>query len=224
MLQATRGIIFKTVKYSESSIIAKIYTEQSGLQSYMVRGLRSKKSTIRQALFQALTPVELVAYHREKKELQNLKEIKVAYPFVSIPFDIKKSTILLFLNEVLYQVIREEESNPDLFNFIFNAIIKLDKLTENNSVFHLVFLVQLTRFLGFYPFDNFSEQQPNFDLTEGRFTHSTGPDTVIAISPYSNYISSITKIKDADRYVPIPSQHRRKLLEILLNYYRHHVP
>ncbi len=225
MLQTTRGIVFRTVKYSETSIIAKIYTEAFGLQSFMVRGLRNKKSTLRQALFQPLNLVEVVAYHREKKEIQNLKEIKIAYPFINIPFDIRKSTQLLFLNEVLYQVVREEEPNPALFTFLFNAINHLDQIQENVALFHHVFLIQLTQYLGFYPRNNYSESNSHFELTEGAFSSLRGPETLIAEAPFGKYISLLTESGlSSFESLKIPSHDRRRLLEIILNYYRHHIP
>jgi len=225
MLQTTRGIVFRTIKYSESSLIAKIYTEQTGLQSFMVRGLRNKKSNIRQALFQPLMPVELVAYYRETKELQNLKEIKVAYPFKSIPFDIRKSTIVLFLNEVLYQVVREEEANPALFDFLFNSIVDLDMREKNIATYHLLFLMSLTRHLGFFPINNYDDRTPNFDLMEGRFSAITGPATVVAIPPFSRHISDLITFDMSDvSSFDLPVAHRAAVLEIMLNFYRHHVP
>ena len=225
MLQTTRGIVFRTIKYSDTSLIAKIYTEKSGMQSFMVRGLRNKKSNIRKALFQPLMPVELVIHFREKNELQNLKEIKAIYPFNSIPFDIRKSTILMFLNEVLYQVVREEEANPDLFTFLIDAVIRLDMLEKSTSSFHLLFLMALTKFLGFFPVNNYSEQNPNFNLMEGRFSGISGPETVVVVEPYSRLISElITSDIFEETFLVLPPAQRNGILDILVNYYRHHVP
>lgn len=225
MLQTTRGIVFRTIKYAESSIIAKIYTETFGLQSFMVRGLRNKKSTLRQALFQPLNLVELVAYHRANKEIQNLKEIKVIYPFKSIPFDIRKSTQLLFINEVLNQVLREEENNSPLFEFLVNSISHLDQMEQNIGLFHKVFLIQLTQYLGFFPRDNYAEDYPYFILEEGSFSNLDGPASIVSEKPFGQYISWLIQTKVADAYqIKIPGKDRSRLLEIILDYYRYHIP
>jgi DNA repair protein RecO (recombination protein O) len=225
MLQSTRGIVLRTVKYSESSIIAKIYTEAFGMQTYMVRGIRSKKSNLKQALFQPLNLLEIIAYHRENKEIQNLKEIKIAHPFITIPIDIRKSTQLLFINEVLYQVVREEEPNPALFSFLFDSIIHLDSMDKNIAFFHQVFLIQLTQYLGFFPRNNHTDVTPNFELTEGTFSALEGPESLITREPFGKYLALLihTPVSDAQQ-IDIPSRDRRKLLEIILDYYRYHIP
>ena len=225
MLETTRGIVFHHVRYSDSSIIAKIYTEQFGLQSYLVRGLRNRRSDTKRALFQHLNLLEMVVSHRGNKELQQLKELHISYPFNSIPFDIRKSAIALFLNEVLYQVIREEEPNPALFEFLFRSITILDHLDSNIASFHLTFLLQLSRFLGFFPKNNYSGSESFFDLIEGRFTNLIGPEDLIAGEPFSGYLSALTNFQGNYQFgLQISQTHRPELLKIILNYYKHHVP
>jgi DNA repair protein RecO (recombination protein O) len=225
MLETTRGIVFHHVRYSDSSIIAKIYTEQFGLQSYLVRGIRSRRSDTKKALFQHLNLLEMVVSHRGNKELQHLKELHISYPFNSIPFDIRKSAIALFLNEVLYQVIREEEPNPALFEFLFRSITILDQLDSNIASFHLTFLLQLSRFLGFFPKNNYSGSESFFDLAEGRFTNLNGPADRVAGEPFSGYLSVLTNFQgDYQGGVFFNQTHRPELLKIILRYYKYHVP
>lgn len=225
MLQSTRGIVFHQIKYSETSIIAKIYTEQFGLQSFMVRGARKKHAKIKASQLQHLALVDLEIIRKESKDLHIIKELKIRFPFQSIPLDIRKSTILIFLNEVLYKVIKEEESNPELFEYIQNAILILDLKTSHFSTIHFLFLIHLTRFLGFFPKNNYSESNPNFDLEEGLFNNSMGPDSLIALEPYSTYISTMcdTSFEKIDE-LQIKSAHKNKLLEIILNFYKLHLP
>jgi DNA repair protein RecO (recombination protein O) len=225
MLETTRGIVFHHIRYSDSSIIAKIYTEQFGLQSYLVRGLRNRRSDTKKALFQHLNLLDMVVSHRGNKELQHLKEIHISYPFNTIPFDIRKSAIALFLNEVLYQVIREEEPNQGLFEFLFDSIIILDHPDLHIASFHLIFLMQLSRFLGFFPKNNYSPSESFFDLAEGRFTNVKGPADLIAGEPFSGYVSVLTNFEgDYQGGVHINQSHRPELLKIILNYYKHHIP
>jgi DNA repair protein RecO (recombination protein O) len=223
MLHHTRGIVFQQIKYSETSIIAKIYTELFGLQSYLIKGIRSKRSTVKPALLQHLTLVDLIAYHKEKKDLQHLKEIKIDYPLKTNHTDIKKSSIIVFLNEILHKVIREEEANQPLFEFIYQSVKKLDSMENSVSNFHLVFLIHLTKYLGFFPKKNYSNQNKYFNLQEGIFTSIQG-DLLIK-EPFSSYLFTLTysQIENPEKFL-IQSQHRNDLLDIILKYYQLHIP
>lgn len=225
MLHNTPGIVLHQVKYSESSVIAKIYTELFGLQSYMIRGIHSKKSKIKSALLQHLTLVDLVVYHKAKNNIHNIREIKIAYPFQSIPYNIHKSSIAVFINEILYHVIKEEEANDDLFKFLFNAIQILDLKESNFTAFHYLFLIQLSKYLGFFPKTNYSVKNSNFDLEDGKFTNQKGPENLYIPPPYSTYISdlSLHSFENLEN-IKISATHRNQLIEILLNYYRLHLP
>jgi len=194
MLHSTRGIVFHQIKYAESSIIVKIYTELFGLQSYIVRGIRSKKSRIKPGLFQHLSLVDLVVYHKEKKDIQEIKEIKINRPFKSIPNDIRKGTIIIFINEILSKVIREQEANEPLFDFIYRTVEQIDLMEKSIGQSHLLFMVELTRFLGFAPINNFSQENSVFDLMDGKFTNrSDHPDYFVEM-PQSNVLSKLIKL------------------------------
>jgi len=223
MLHNTRGIIFHQVKYSETSIIAKIYTELFGLQSYLIKGIRNKKSAIKPALLQQLTLVDLVVYHKESKNIQHLKEIKIGYPFKTIHTDIRKSSIIIFLNEILYKVIREEEANPSLFKFLYSSIQSLDLMEKSISDFHLIFLIQLTKYLGFFPKNNYSAQNSFFDLQEGVFTNTK--ESINPGEPFSKYLSELTNttLQNVDSLAINPI-HRNELMDIVLRYYQLHMP
>lgn len=225
MLQSTRGIVFHQIKYSETSIIVKIYTEKYGLKSYLVRGARKKKAKIKASQLQHLALIELESYQKGSNDLQYIRELKTLFPFQSIPVDIRKSSIVIFLNEVLYKVIREEEPNPELFEYIFNAIQILDMKDSYFSMIHLLFLIQLSRFLGFFPKNNYSTTNPNFDLQEGEFNNAVGLESMIAMEPYSKYISALcnTSFENLED-LQIHSLHKNQLLEIILNFYKLHLP
>lgn len=151
MLQKTRGIVLNYLKYGESSIIVRIYTESYGLQSYIVNGVRSAKSKNKIALFQPLTLLDMVVYHREQSDLQRIKELKCEEPFRSVPFEFRKSGIALFMTEVLVKSVKQEEQNESLFEFLHHSIMLLDHLQHNYSNFHLQFLLKLSVYLGFGP-------------------------------------------------------------------------
>jgi DNA repair protein RecO (recombination protein O) len=151
MIQKTRGIVFRFTKYGETSIIVSIFTEVFGLQSYIVNGVRSKTAKNKIALYQPLTLLELVVYHRPNANLERIKEIQCFHPYQSLTSDIKKSTIAIFINELLNKTVKEESHVQDLFEFLAESLIAIDGLKENIEDAHLVFMIKLSRYLGFGP-------------------------------------------------------------------------
>ncbi|MCF0038528.1 DNA repair protein RecO [Dyadobacter fanqingshengii] len=151
MLHKTRGIALSYIRYRESSIIAKIYTEAFGIQTYIVNGVRSSKSrNNRIALFQPLTLLDMVVYHKNKEDtMHRISEMKCYQPFQSLPYDVVKSSLALFVTEMLGKTLKEEESNPLLFQFIEESVVYLDEAESAFENFHIHFLVQLASFLGF---------------------------------------------------------------------------
>jgi len=151
MLHKTRGVALSYIRYRESSIIAKIYTEAFGIQSYIVNGVRSSASkTNKIALFQPLTLLDLVVYHKDKQDtVHRISEIKCYHPFASLPYQVTKSSLALFVTEILGKTLREEEANESLFEFIEQSVLYLDDAETGYENFHIQFLLQLASFLGF---------------------------------------------------------------------------
>lgn len=222
----TRGIVFHQTKYSDTSLVVRILTEESGLRSYIIKGARSSKARIRASLFQPLNLLELVASHKEKSDLQHVKEAHLAYSYHSIPEDIRKTSILLFLNELLYKSIQEEAINPELFTFIYEKMILLDNWQANPANFHVAFALHLTHYLGFFPQGKYTGQEMVFDLTEGHMT-------VTEPLPAENFISGQacswfsrfleTSVEESDS-LAVPALVRAELLEKILVYYHLHLP
>mgnify|MGYP003592803638 CR=1 FL=1 len=169
MLSRTRAIVLKTTKYSDTSVILKLYTELHGLRSYIVSGVHGKKS--KAALLLPLSLLDVVANHTEKAKLIRPKELSLAHPLQSVHSDIQKSSLLLFLNEVIYKSIKEEEANEQLFSFLFDSILWLEHSPESIANFHLKFLLTFSQHLGFYPHESYSENSPWFNLQEGVFSN-----------------------------------------------------
>lgn len=151
MLFKTRGIVLNYIKYKESSIIAKIYTEEFGLQSYIENGVRSPKSHGKIALFQPLTLLDLVVYNNKTKDIQRISELKCSRPFYNIPTDIKKSALAIFVSEVLNLSLKEHSENNQMFDFLFDSLNFLEDHEEQIENFHLFFLLNLSAYLGFEP-------------------------------------------------------------------------
>jgi DNA repair protein RecO (recombination protein O) len=153
MLIKTRAIVLHHVKYGESSLIVTVYTERYGRMTCMVSGIRSKKTHLSLPFFQPLTLLEAEIYYKSNREIHRLKELSCPFHYTSIPFSITKSTISLFLAELLWLTLREEEANEELFNFLFHAFQLLDSKDEGVVNFHLLFLIHYSRYLGIFPAD-----------------------------------------------------------------------
>ncbi|CAM1334468.1 DNA repair protein RecO [Tenacibaculum aestuariivivum] len=167
-LITTKAIVISVIKYGDTSLIVKCFTLEEGIRSYMIRGvLKSKKGKLKKAYFQPLNQLLIEASHNNKNALNSIREAQVINPYEHIYTSVVKQTIVLFLSEILSSIIKEEEKNEVLYEYIETALIWLD--THNQIAnFHLLFLLNLSRFLGFYP-DVSESHKAAFNLLEGRF-------------------------------------------------------
>lgn len=205
MLHKTKGIVFRFTKYGETSIIVTLFTELFGLQSYIVNGVRSKSSKTKIALFQPLTLLELIVYHREHANINRIKEVKCLYPYQSISFDIKKSSLAMFINEVINKTVKEESHASDLCNFLIQSFIMLDQMTERSENFHLQFLFKLSRFLGF-----------------GAYNVNDVLGVRVTSSENEKAIEQLLTL-DYKQYIEIENQQRREILDLILKFYADHI-
>jgi DNA repair protein RecO (recombination protein O) len=224
MIVTTRGIVLHSVKYSETSLIIKIFTEDYGLRSYIIKGVRSKHSKIKPALFQPLNLLDITVYNRDNKNINHLKEVKLAYNYNNVPYDVVKRSMFLFIDEILYKSLKEETSDKTLFKWLWQSFKWCDIYEKDVLNFHLVFLMQLTKFLGFYPNHPVTGNFKYFDLIEGVYKYDepahphyiTGELTQMfkKISETSfNIISSLI----------LTNSQRAKLLNVLISYYELHI-
>lgn len=219
MLIKTRGIIFKAIKYSETSLILDIYTEAKGLKKYIISGVRNKRSKVKTGLLQPATLVDMVAYFRDNKPMNRIKEIKAAHIYQSIPFDLMKGTISLFMIELAQKTIKEEESNPDLFNFLFSQFADLDGLEKINPNFHLYFMLDLSGYLGFFPGGNWSEATPWLNMKDGNFVQNEPLHQYALDKNLSQQVGLLIKRKQ----VQLTRIDRQKIVQKLIDYYRIHI-
>lgn len=175
MLVSTEGIILQSIKYGENSVIVNIYTKEFGRQAYMLNVSRSKKPKNKSGVLQPLFLVCLVAYQKDTREVQRIKEIKNQPVYQNIPFDVAKSTQALFLAEILSKTLREQESVPELFGFIQNSLLFFDLAEDAVADFHLWFLFRLTEYLGFFPTTEKSGFEGWFDMRKGAVVHFEPP-------------------------------------------------
>lgn len=219
MLIKTRGIVLSYIRYRETSIIARIYTERLGLQSYLVNGVRKAKPPGRIALFQPLTLLELVAYTSRNGGLTRLSEFRCAEPFRTLPYDVRKSSIALLLSEIVSRVLLEEEENEPMFTFLHDSVLAFDRQETGFENFALVFLLQLSHYLGFGP--ETGEEittQVAFATDAAAGTHH-GPTALRR--EFDQYFDALIKTP-ATAAIP-NGRIRRELLGVLIRYYQLHV-
>ncbi|MBL7807140.1 MAG: DNA repair protein RecO [Saprospiraceae bacterium] len=221
----TRGIVFRSVKYGETSVIADIFTEEKGLCSFIGGGVRTAKAKMPYNLFQPMTVVELVAYHREGSGASRLKEMRASEVWTSIPFDLKHGAVALFMAEVCRKAIHEEEEHRELFDFILENLHWLDTSPYPLANLHLHFLLSLAGHLGFQPLPPDTDGEVFFDLREGVFSPAPPPHTLI-MEP--DQVQQMLFLMDTPlenvHELPITRPQRKALLGKLLQYYQLHLP
>ncbi len=224
MLHKTRGIVFKVTDYGESSVIVQVYTEKFGMQSYIVNGAKKPRAKINRNMLQPLYLLDMVVYHKNNGTIQRIAELKNAPLLQTIPYDVIKSSLVLFLNEVLYKSVKQQQGDEHLFGFIFKAIELLDHLDTNLANFHLVFLMALSRHLGFYPDRNKPEGANYFDMNNGVFTRHK-PESWQYLSPphTQNFFLVLQYGFERMENISLKNSERRYLLTKLLDYYALHV-
>ena len=222
MIVKSKAIVFSAIKYSEADLIACCYTESDGIKSYLLRNiLKSRKSRLKASYFQPLTQLDIIATHKNKGTLEYIREAKVAVPYASLHTNIVKSSIVLFLAEMLKNCVREEEPNPLLYVFLEESLVWLD---QNDGVanFHIYFLLYLSHFLGFYP-DASSMELRYFNIVEGNFQESKTSEYCLE----GETVENLKQFFNSSLYdmgsIKLSKTSRSNLLELLLTYYDLHV-
>lgn len=225
MLVKTRGICLGCVKYSDSSIIVQLYTEDFGRQSYLVSGIHSKRSHAKVNLFQALFLLDIEVYHKPNSSaLQRLKEARMARPLTRLPFDIRKSSQAMFIAELLHKVLQEEEASEAMFHFLFSAIELLDAVEEHASNFLLVFLFKLARHLGIEPKARSSQEEGFFDLLAASFVKDEPIHPHFLSEEDTQYMHALFQTDFLQmKLLKLNNQQRRSMLDALLLYYKVHL-
>ncbi len=224
MLQTTKGVVLHYIKYGESSVIVKIFTQHYGVQTYILKGIHSKKNKQQKAYLQPLSIVEIEASQQENKSIQFLKSIKIDYPYQSIPFNIYKSTIAFFIAELLTKTIKEEEANTELFSFIISSLGYLDEVQEHFSNFHLVFLAKLTSVYGFQPQLNTYKDKSYFNLQDSDFTTEKPNHPFFLCQENSQRFNHLFLIDFNHLHeLHFSNSSRKEVLTALLDYYSIHI-
>jgi len=229
MLHKTKGIVLRSVKFGETSLVVTIFTELFGLQSYMVNGVRqaSKRSAPKAPMFQAAAILDLVAYHNDFNNLQRLREFKWAHLYKNVLSDIRKNAVALFMIELLGKCLKQPEAQPELFYFAEDALLHLDEASDTVTAnFPLFFALHLAVFFGFRISDEFSDEQPYLDLSEGSFTTDQPTHSYYLQDREAAAVSHILKIMQPEELADIVlnQETRRRITHAVESYYALHVP
>lgn len=222
MIIATKAIVLSALRYGDSGLIVRLFTEKAGLQSFLIKGaLKRKKGRFSSAQFQPLTQLEIVANPSRSGKLGYLKEASIGFPYRALHTDIYKSTVALFLSEMLSQSIREEAPNPQLFSYLEHSFQWLDQHSHIAN-FHIRFLIGLTRYLGFFP-DLSRQEAAYFDLTEGAFCLKPSLNPTISGETLSLFRQFLGTKFDEIEEVKISQKQRQSLLRMLVDYFEIHL-
>ena len=222
MQVTTKAIVLSSLKYGDTSLIVKAFTLSDGLKSYLLKGvLTSKKGKLKTAYFQPLTQLEMVANHKNKGTLESIREVRVTYHYQSLHSEIPKNAITLFLAEMMCNSIQEEERNEGLFYFMESALQWLDTHTEITN-FHIYFLIDLTKYLGFYP-ETTNTSGTYFDLLEGEFTDTRSLNPNISGENLSLFKRFLGINFDTLQSVKMKKANRNQLLQSLVLYFELHL-
>ncbi|MDB5224278.1 MAG: recO [Chitinophagaceae bacterium] len=226
MIYQTKGIVLRTVKYGETSVVVNIFTELFGIQSYLVNGVRSSGKTSKANFFQPASILEMEVYHNELKNLQRIKEFKWAHLYKNILNDVTRNSVALYMVELLQKCLKQPENNVDLFQFTEDAFMQLDISEDAVAAnFPLYFCLHLSHFFGLKLEDDYSENNSILDLQEGRFIKLTPHHPHFLEQDYSYHISQLLKVQHPGELTEIKlnKSMRKEMLFALQNFYGLHI-
>jgi DNA repair protein RecO (recombination protein O) len=224
MFHQTEGIVLRTLPYGDNGFIAHIYTRSHGMQGYFLRGMRSKKSKTPAALFQVPNLLELVVVHKEGHSLNQIREARMSHSLNTLRTDPVKSAIALFMAELIYKSLREEEQNAEAWEYVQTALLQLDTSVFSVANFHLVFMMKWTRLLGIYPnIENTGGER--FSLSEGVYSYGGRTSETTLLPPFTDLWRQLQESKlDSCHELQLNGAVRRQLLQHLQAYYSFHLP
>ena len=221
---STEALVLHTTNYSESSVIAKIFTRQLGVRSYMLKGVRKGGGKVKQNLLQPLSYLDLVVYNNPKNQINYMKEVAPhrgsdVWGAASPADEMTRHALRFFMTEVLYKTLREEEPMPELFDYVVDTIAR--KGAGNSSQLPITFMLSVSRHLGIEPLDNYSLREPLFDMVGGRFQYS-GEQTLDASS--SQLLHCYLQSVNSGAPLPVASlSQRTELINRLIEYFQMHL-
>ncbi|MEY4627764.1 MAG: repair protein RecO [Bacteroidota bacterium] len=228
MLHHTHGLVIRSVKYGETSLVVSMFTELFGLQQFMVNGVRTSKvnRSISPMLLQPGNFLDMVVYHNEKQSLQRIKECRPALQFQDLFVNLKKNTVMLFMIEILQKTIRQTEPHPELYHFIEDVMKALDASTPSQMAnIPLFFMSHLSHFFGFRLMDNYSNDHSILDWQEGQFVQQVPSHVYYLEEPQSGWLAQLLRVAQIHELdeIKLNRNLRNQLLDGCLNFYALHV-
>lgn len=220
----TPAIVLKTIKYSETSVITTVMTREFGVRKYIIHGVRTGKAKVHANLLQPMTLLEIVAYHKELKGINNVKEVRPAYVFQKLHFEMKRMAVGMFIAELTYKILHESDPNPEMFDMLHSALVFLD--TAEPPAFlntHLWVMAQMVALLGCEPESGLSAERPNLDLREARPTSLSAGNTILD-NELAMLFLALFKCQIGDlRHLPLKNITRGKLVHKFVVFYKLHL-
>ncbi len=227
MVHSTKGIVLRTIKYGETSVVASIFTELFGIQSYIVNGVRTQSKNPKAQFFQPSSLLEMQVYHNDLKNLQRIKEMRWLCLYKNVLSDVPKNGVALYMVELLYKCLKQPEANTDLFNFCEDAFLELDICkNEIAANFPVFFAMQLAHFFGFGLLNNYSTNNNIFNIREGNFANIDAAQDDIVNAEVSKHISEVLKgrLPSELAEIKLNKNIRRVILSVMEKYYAYHIP
>lgn len=222
--QKVQGIVLNTINYSDKYILAQIYTDNLGRVTYMIPKSNSKTAKVKKALFSPLSVLTMEVEHRNTRDIQKIKEVQLSLPLYSVASDLNKTTITFFLSEFLSKVLRDVTDNKELFGFLHQSVQVLEYTEKSVANYHLVFILNLTRHLGFYPNLEEYTQGDVFDMLNGVFTNKQPMHRHFVSRSDSFALSRLARITYENMHLFKFSQSDRiNIINRILEYYRIHL-
>jgi DNA repair protein RecO (recombination protein O) len=222
MRVTTRAIVLSSLKYGDTSMIVKAFTESDGLKTYLLKGIMgSRKGKLKVAYFQPLMQLEIVAIHRNKGTMERLQEVKSTYPYQTLHTNVTKNAVAFFLSEMLGNSIYEEEKNEGLFRYLEAAFQWLDT-HDQIANFHLYFLLEITKYFGFYP-EITTARSAYFDLQDGSFIPRPGLNPMVTGDELDHFTALLGINFDAIHTIRMGKEERQALLQKIVLYFELHL-
>ncbi len=225
MLLSLKGIVFRTTKYKESSVISQIYSDKLGLSSHLMNGVRNFKSKTSPALFQPGRIIDFEIYYKEGSSIHRIKEIKNGLTYGLHPDEIQRGALKLFMAEVSYRTIIESEKNERLFSFLLKFFSNLESPNLGLGLYPLLFLAQLTKFLGIHPDFSQGANGGYLDLQEGLILNSIPRHNKFASRDLTEFWKICASANPLEKgKLSLKKEDKEILLERMLEYYEMHIP
>jgi DNA repair protein RecO (recombination protein O) len=224
VFQKVQGIVLNSVNYNDKYLFVQIYTDSLGRMTYLLPKVTGKTSKLKKALFSPLSVLDMEVEHRPARDIQRIREAHPAFPLHTVATDLNKASMAFFLSEFLSKILRDVNENNNLFRYLLHSIEILEYTEKNIANYHLVFMLGLARYLGFYPnFENY-RQGACFDMLNGIYVDRRPLHNHFVSENESFTLSKLDRISYENMHLfRFSRQNRNNIVNRILEYYRIHL-